>query len=146
MIDKAYEESIHLRQDFENNQKIKLIIVLNYIISFIIVIYNKFVLPNLVHHIVDNEKWSTKTKLNTSFATKLTLALFTNTALITFFVEVIFFKNYYGIGGGMIYSEYYVFVFNAFIPPLAWIIDPWSLIKNYKRNRELRKGDKSTLT
>ena len=103
-------------------------------------------LPNLVHHIVDREKWSTKTKLNTSFATKLTLALFTNTALITFFVEIIFFKNYYGIGGGMIFSEYIVFILNAFIPSLTWIIDPWSIIQNYKRNKELRKGDKSSLT
>ena len=88
-------------------------------------------MPFLIHQIADREKWSTKTKLNISFATKLTLALFTNTALITFFVEVIFFKNYYGIGGGMIFGEYLVFIWNAIIPALAWIIDPWSIVKNY---------------
>lgn len=57
-----------------------------------------------MHHIVDHEKWSTKTKLNISFGTKLTLALFCNTALITLAVEIITFGNYYGVGG-MITTE-----------------------------------------
>ena len=52
-------------------------------------------------------------------------ALFTNTALITFAVEIITFGNYYGMGG-MIYAEYIVFILNAFVPPFAWIIDPWT--------------------
>ncbi len=41
----------------------------------------------------------------------------------------------------MIYSEYFVFVFNAFVPPLAWIVDPWSIFKNWKRKKELKKGN-----
>jgi hypothetical protein len=106
-------------------------LAISWLISFIIVFFNKFLVPFIIHHLVEGEKWSNKTKLNTSFATKLTLILFANTALITFFVEIIFNKNYYGIGGGMIYSEYFMFVLNAFIPPLAWIVDPWSIIKNY---------------
>lgn len=57
------------------------------------------ILPDLVHHIVDEEKWSTKTKLNISFGTKLTLALFFNTAMITLAVEIITFDNFYGTGG-----------------------------------------------
>ncbi|EGR27621.1 hypothetical protein IMG5_192990, partial [Ichthyophthirius multifiliis] len=146
LIDHAYQESLGNHEDLENNQKIKVIQFLNYMISFIIVFYNKFFLPYIVHHIVDCEKWSTKTKLNISYARKLSLALFNNTALITFIVEIIFFNNYYGIGGGMIYSEYYVFILNAFIPALAWIIDPWSILKNYKRKKEVRKGNQSSLT
>lgn len=74
-------------------------------ISSGIVLFNKFALPFIVHHIVDAEKWSTKTNLNISFAFKLTISLFINTALITIIVEVVLFKNFYGIGGGMIYSE-----------------------------------------
>ncbi len=112
----------------------------------ILIIFNKFVIPYLVHKIVDKEKWPTKTQLNISYATKLTLALFTNTALITFCVEIMLFHNFYGIGGGMIYSEFVVFILNAFVPPLVWLIDPWSLIKNKQRNNELKKGNKSTLT
>ena len=131
MIDHAYEDSLLKKESLDNNSTLDLIIALSYLISFIIVLFNKFMIPYIVHHIVEKEKWSNKTKLNTSFATKLTLILFANTALITFSVEIIFNKNYYGIGGGMIYSEYFVFALNAFIPPLAWIIDPWSIIKSY---------------
>jgi len=72
----------------------------------------------------------------------LAIILFSNTALITFLVEIITFKNYYG-AGGMIYTEYIVFIFNAFIPPLAWFVDPWSIIKRYKRNKELKKKTSS---
>ena len=70
-----------------------------FIISLIIVLFNKFVLPDIIHAIVDGEKWSTKTKLNSSFAAKLTLALFFNTAMITLAVEILTFGNLYGAGG-----------------------------------------------
>lgn len=82
------------------------------------------ILPDLVHHIVDEEKWSTKTKLNISFGTKLTLALFFNTAMITLAVEIITFDNFYGTGG-MISTESMVFVFNAVLPPFAWMHNKW---------------------
>ena len=108
--------------------------------------FNKFVLPVLVHKIVDKEKWQTKTELNISYASKLTIALFANTALITFLVEIILFKNFYGIAGGMIYSEYIVFILNAFVPPLVWLVDPWHLLKSYKRKKEMKKNKLSTLT
>lgn len=75
----------------------------------------------------------------------MTLALFSNTALITLAVEIITFGNYYGVGG-MIATESMVFVFNAIVPPLAWAVDPWHLNKNRKRRNELAKGDKSLLT
>lgn len=75
--------------DSINQEKI-LITTLSFVISALIVIWNKFALPLIIHKICDNEKWSTKTSMNISFAFKLTLGLFFNTALITFFVEVIF--------------------------------------------------------
>ena len=72
---------------------------ISFIISLILVLFNKFILADIIHAVVDREKWSTKTKLNISFATKLTLTLFFNTAMITLAVEVLTFKNYYGTGG-----------------------------------------------
>lgn len=115
----------------------QLLSALSLVISSLIVLFNKFGLPFLVHHIVDHEKWSSKSKLNLSFAFKLTLALFVNTSLISIVVEVVLFKNFYGIGGGLVLSEFLVFIFNAIIPALAWIIDPWTIIKNIKRNKVL---------
>lgn len=73
--------------------------------------------------------------MNISFAQKLTFGLFFNTALITFVVEVIWLKNVYAFAGGMIYNEFLVFIFNAVIPSLAWIIDPWKIIQDYKRKK-----------
>lgn len=49
--------------------------------------------------------------------------------MITFVVDVLLIKNYYG-PGGMMLTEYWVFVMNAFFPPIVWLIDPWSIIKN----------------
>jgi len=116
-----------------------LITALSFVISAVIVIWNKFALPNIIHKICDYEKWSTKTNMNISFAFKLTLGLFFNTALITFFVEVLFLRNVYGFSGGMIYNEFLVFIFNAVVPSLAWIIDPWKIIQDCKRSRERKK-------
>jgi formate/nitrite transporter FocA (FNT family) len=98
-----------------------------------LVLFNKFALPIIVHAVVDKEKWSTKTKMNISFGIKLTLVLFCNTALITLAVEVLTFENYYGTGG-MIGTESMVFILNAIVPPLAWLINPWYMSR--KRERE----------
>lgn len=103
--------------------------------------FNKFVLGKFYHIIVDKELWSTKTKFNISFANKLSLALFLNSAMITYFVEILGEKNYYG-PGGFIYTETFVFIWNAIIPPMVWLIDPWTLIKDYKRNQELERAKK----
>ena len=85
----------------------------------IIYLYMKFFL-----FLIDPEKWSTKTKMNISFAIKLTLVLFCNTALMTLAVEILTFDDYYGTGG-MIGTESMVFILNALIPPLVWLINPW---------------------
>lgn len=61
--------------------------------------------------------------------------------MITLAVEILTFGNYYGTGG-MVSTETWVFFFNAFIPPLAWIINPWILKKNKLREEELIKASK----
>ena len=99
----------------------------------VLVLFNKLVLADIIHGVVDQEKWSTKTKLNISFAKKLTLTLFFNTAVITLAVEVLTFDNFYGTGG-MIQTESYVFIFNAIVPPLVWAINPWYMLKIRLRN------------
>jgi len=51
--------------------------------------------------------------------------------MITFVVDVLLIKNYYG-PGGMMLTEYWVFVMNAFFPPLVWVIDISLIILNIK--------------
>lgn len=92
----------------------------------LIVLFNKFCLGKIFHIIVDSEYYSTKTKFNIAFAFKLTLALFCNTALLTYFVEILGARNFYG-PGGFIYTETWVFIWNTLVPPTVWLIDPWTI-------------------
>jgi len=85
------------------------------------------------------ELLSTKSKFNISFATKLTFGLFMNTAMMSYIIDILGEKNYYG-PGGFIFTESLVFVLNAVIPPLVWFIDPWTHQKNYKREEEIKKA------
>ena len=47
--------------------------ILSIIIAILITLFNKFILPILIHKIVDKEKHNTKTGLNISYATKLSI-------------------------------------------------------------------------
>jgi len=73
--------------------------------------------------------------MNISFAIKLTLVLFCNTALMTLAVEILTFDDYYGTGG-MIGTESMVFILNALIPPLVWLINPWYILRKRERDTE----------
>ena len=73
--------------------------ILSFTVSWEIVLFNKFIIGKVIHLIVDTEKISCKTKFNISFAFKLTIALFLNTAVISFVVDIIMFENIIGNGG-----------------------------------------------
>lgn len=90
------------------------------------VFFNKFVIGKVYHLIVDLEKISNKTKFNISFARKQSVALFINTALISLVIDFYLTGNVIG-KGGFIYNESNVFLLNAFIPPIVWFVDPWSI-------------------
>ena len=103
-------------------------------ISVQIVLFNKFILGQIYHKIADTELRSTKSKFNISFAMKLSIALFANSAMITYFIEILGESNYFG-PGGFIFTESFVFLWNALIPPLVWLIDPWEKMKNAERDK-----------
>ncbi|KAL4466070.1 hypothetical protein ABPG74_004307 [Tetrahymena malaccensis] len=134
LIEHSYEEIQHGNIESSTFAFIK---SLSFVISAIIVLFNKFVLAEVFHHIADSERWSTKTKLNISFADSLSLGLFLNSAIITYVVEILYYKNYYG-PGGFIYTESWVFLWNAILPPLVWIINPYQIYKESKRKKQLQ--------
>lgn len=68
-----------------------------------------------------------------------------NAAIISYIIDILIFKNLYGFGG-FIFNESMIFVLNALLPPLIWLIDPWTLLKNYKRDVEVDKGSDCLLT
>lgn len=110
-------------------------------ISWVIVLFNKFVMGITYHHIVDTERISSKTKFNIQFATKLTYAMFVNTAMLSYIIDILLMGNIV-TKGGFIQNETNVFILNAFFPPAVWLIDPYGIIKRYQRNKELEKHKK----
>jgi hypothetical protein len=60
-------------------------------------------------------------------------------------IDCVILGNIYG-DGGFIYNESLIFIVNAILPPLIWLLDPWNMIKKREREKELAKGDKSLLT
>lgn len=68
-----------------------------------------------------------------------------NAALISYIIDILIFKNVYGFGG-FIFNETLIFVLNALLPPFIWFVDPWTLIKNYKRDKEIDKATDCLLT
>jgi hypothetical protein len=116
-----------------------------YVISILIVFFNKFGVGKILHYISDGEKWSIKTEFQISYAKKYSMCLFLNAAVISYTIDIVLLNNIYGVGG-FIYNESLIFMLNGLMGPLIWIIDPWSILKNYQRSKELEKGDHSLLT
>jgi len=69
---------------------------LSFVVSWTIVLLNKFVIGKVLHYIVDYEKISNKTKFNTSYAQKLSVALFMNTAVISYIIDILLLDNIIG--------------------------------------------------
>ena len=138
LIEQTYTEAL---EGNVNPTKFFWIQSISFFISVQIVLFNKFILGQVYHKIVDKELISTKSKFNISFATKLTIALFMNTAMMSYFIDILGEKNYYG-PGGFIFTESFVFLWNALIPPLVWLTDPWTHQKNHKRAEEIKKAQR----
>lgn len=43
----------------------------------------------------------------------------------------------------MIETEQFIFIFNAFFAPLVWLIDPWTIKKNFMRKKVLKNVEKT---
>ena len=98
-----------------------------------IVLVNKLAIEPLMKWITKIEKISTNTKFQISYANKLTISLFVNAAIVSYVIDILIFSNVYGFGGFM-YNESLIFILNAFIAPLIWLIDPWTLIRKLQRD------------
>ncbi|CAK58012.1 unnamed protein product (macronuclear) [Paramecium tetraurelia] len=73
------------------------------------------------------------------------VALFINTALISLVIDFYLTGNVIG-KGGFIYNESNVFLLNAFIPPIVWFVDPWSIQKDYQRQKQQKNVKNCVLT
>ena len=51
---------------------------------------------------------------------------------------MIFFNNVYG-EGGLIYTEFMVFLTNAIVSPILWLFDPWDWEKQILRTKVFKE-------
>jgi hypothetical protein len=63
------------------------------------VFVNKFIIGWVFHLICDGEQISSLTRFNISLAIKLSIALFFNTAIMSFIIDIIMFRNVLGSEG-----------------------------------------------
>lgn len=106
---------------------------------FLVILFNKLLMVVLFHIFTDIEHHDTESKFQFSFEVKYCLGLFFTTALMTLGVEAIRFRNYYQHPWGVVEEETVMFVMNAFFVPLFWLINPFHLLKKWKRSRSLGK-------
>ena len=66
-----------------------------YVMLFLVIIFNKVVLVEILHKLAHLEKHTTTAGYQLSFATKYCIALFFTTALMTLAVEAIALKNFH---------------------------------------------------
>ena len=114
-------------------------------VSWVIVLFNKFLIGPAIKNFVVMEKIETKTQFNISMAKKVTVALFINTALLVYVIEIIIGDNIIG-NGGFIQAETAVFISNAWFTIAVWVIDPWYIDKVYQRNKVLHAQDPQPVT
>lgn len=117
----------------------KLAVFLVYLLLFLIVLFNKFILGFVLHELTHLEHHSNTSDEEFSFAIKYTIGLFFTTAVMTLAVEDITFHNFYAHEFGVIEEESVMFFINAFFVPLIWLVNPWQIkqlvLRRFKRNK-----------
>lgn len=108
-----------------------LVTLIGPIVSCLIVTVN-IILENIAKALSEYEKFSTRTGYNISLAKKLSIAQFANTTIVTFLVCVFLTKNFY-YNGGLIFTQFMVFISNAIIAPSINISFPAYIIGQLKR-------------
>lgn len=141
-IDNAHDDML---KGVVNPQTLLNIMLITWLITLVIILFNKFCVGVIIHHIVDLEKIGNKTHFQISFARKLSVALFMNAAVISYVIDIVIQNNIYDYGG-FIYNESLIFMLNALFPPLVWLVDPWTIMKDRQRKKALQENDKALLT
>lgn len=69
------------------------------VVSWVIVLFNKFLISPALKQFVLMEKIDNKTSFHISMAKKVTIAVFINTCIIVYIIEIVINDNIIGNGG-----------------------------------------------
>jgi len=103
---------------------------LSLIIAFIIFLVN-FVLRMVIRYFTNYEKHATKTDYQVSVAFKLTVAMFFNSAIIPFLVDIQVEDWFTRIG--LCVDAFYMMLVFSILSPFTYIFSPDYVVKKFKR-------------
>jgi hypothetical protein len=89
------------------------------------------------------EKHETYTAYNLSVAFKLTIARFINTSIVPLVVNAE--VNRWFVDGGLVSDIFYIMISISFLDPILYALNPFIVIRSYKRYSERRKGRESVM-
>lgn len=115
--------------------------VLSFLPSILVVIIN-LVLVFIIKVTSRMEKHSTQTSYNTSVALKQTIAMFLNTAVVSF---IIHWEDFYS-PKGLAAEMYNIMISNAVVQPVVYWINPAYRVQQFIRWRAVKKGDMALLS
>ncbi|EGR32796.1 hypothetical protein IMG5_070780 [Ichthyophthirius multifiliis] len=114
-------------------------------VSFVLVIINSILIEQALRIIVNFEKYRTITLYNVNLAQKLSLFLFINSALVTWYINAYYTENLFG-EGGLIYTIFYFFVLNSASSFASNFITPLDFLKKFMIFLYKKQGQKCLLT
>lgn len=139
VVEKMEDDAVETQKEIDH------VFLFSVLMAFLIIMFNKFAVGTAIDYLVEYEKISTKTRLHLSFATKLSICLFFNTALISLIIDILIFNNYYHYGG-LIFVEQIVVIIDIAFDLLIWIFDPFGWFRRWRRDRAMALGDKCIIT
>lgn len=107
-----------------------LVVIINMILVFIIKVTSKM------------EKHVTETSYNTSVALKQTIAMFLNTAVVSF---ILHWQDFYS-PQGLAAEMYNIMISNAVVQPVVYWLNPAYRVQQFVRWRAVGKGDRALLS
>lgn len=110
---------------------------LSILCSFIIVFTN-ICLRTVIRSFSQMEKHETYTAYNLSVAFKLTFARFINTAIVPIVVNVA--SNRWFVDGGLVSDIFYIMLSISFLDPILYALDPFYVLRLYKRYAARNQG------
>lgn len=90
------------------------------------------------------ELHTTRTNYFVSVAKNLSIATFLNSAIVILVTSVIL--ETYWKKSGLLDQVFIVFICNAILPSISTLLDPWHLIRKFRRNKYEKQGESCTLT
>lgn len=130
---------------YSNTQEVSGESVMFYVLTFLpslCVVLTNIALNAVVRHFTLMEKHLSETQYNASVASKLTIAMFLNTAVIA---VVIHYEDFYS-SSGLVVEAYNILIANAVIQPLCCLIGPKLIIRKVRQRLARLRGERCGLS